>query len=113
MRRLCATVLVFEAIVIGLAIPVAITVGHVNPHAAGPAGGGLAGAGVLIAIAVSLRSLGDSGLRLALFAGTILQLLMIVSGIVVPVMYGLGTIFAVLWAIAIFLGRSAERTAPR
>ena len=28
MRRLCATVLVMEAIVIGLAIPVAITIGH-------------------------------------------------------------------------------------
>ena len=28
MRRLCATVLIFEAIVIGLAIPVAITIEH-------------------------------------------------------------------------------------
>ena len=33
MRRLCATVLIFEAIVIGLAIPVAITIEH-EPHAA-------------------------------------------------------------------------------
>ena len=42
MRRLCATVLVFEAIVIGLAIPVAITIEH-EPHlAAGLAGGVLA-----------------------------------------------------------------------
>ena len=30
MRRLCATVLIFEAIVIGLAIPVAITIEHVK-----------------------------------------------------------------------------------
>ena len=35
MRRLCATVLVMEAIVIGLAIPVAITIGHASPQAAG------------------------------------------------------------------------------
>ena len=42
MRRLCATVLVMEAIVIGLAIPVAITIGHAS-HAAGYAGGGAGG----------------------------------------------------------------------
>ena len=43
MRRLCATVLIFEAVVIGLAIPVAITIDH-EPHtAAGVAGGVLAG----------------------------------------------------------------------
>ena len=33
MRRLCATVLIFEAIVIGLAIPVAIRIGHVSAGA--------------------------------------------------------------------------------
>ena len=113
MRRLCATVLIFEAIVIGLAIPVAITVGHVARHAAGSGGGGLAGAAVLIAVAVSMRSLGDSGLRLALIAGSILQVLMIASGTVVSAMYGLGAIFAVLWTIAICLGHSAERATPR
>jgi hypothetical protein len=113
MRRLCATVLIFEAIVIGLAIPVAITVGHVSPHAAGPAGGGLAGAGVLIATAIAWRSLGPAVLRAALVAGSILQLLMIASGAVVPAMYALGAIFAVLWVIAIVLGRNAERVTPR
>ncbi len=49
MRRLCATVLVMEAIVIGLAIPVAITIGHAPPRAAGYAGGALALAAVLLA----------------------------------------------------------------
>ena len=111
MRRLCATVLIFEAIVIGLAIPVAITVGHA--HAAGPAGGGLAAAAVLIAVAVARRSAGPRGLRIALVTGTILQVLMIASGVVVPAMYVLGVIFGVLWTIAICLGRSAERAVPR
>ena len=34
MRRLCATVLIFEVIVIGLAIPVAITIARAGPTAA-------------------------------------------------------------------------------
>ena len=110
MRRLCATVLVMEAIVIGLAIPVAITVGHVSARSAGSAGGALAGAAVLAAVAVSLRS---TGLRIALVTGSILQLLMIASGAVVPAMYALGVIFGILWTIAICLGRSAERATPR
>lgn len=113
MRRLCATVLIFEAIVIGLAIPIAIKIEHVAPGSAGPAGGALAGLAVLVAVAISLRAIGTPGLRLALVTGSIVQVLMIASGVVVPPMYGLGVIFAVLWVIAIFLGRSAERAQPR
>src|SRR5215469_7284911 len=109
MRRLCATVLIFEAIVIGLAIPVAVRIGHVSASSAGPAGGALAGAAVVIAIAVSVRSTGLPGLRIALVTGSILQLVMIASGAVVPVMYALGVIFGIRWTAAILLGRSAER----
>ncbi len=39
MRRLCATVLIFEAVVIGLAIPVAVTIAHAKPVQAGVVGG--------------------------------------------------------------------------
>jgi Protein of unknown function (DUF4233) len=113
MRRLCATVLIFEAIVIGLAIPVAVRIGHVSAGSAGPAGGALAGAAVVVAIALSVRSTGLPGLRIALVTGSILQLVMIASGALVPVMYGLGVIFGVLWAIAILLGRKAERLEPQ
>jgi Protein of unknown function (DUF4233) len=113
MRRLCATVLIFEAIIIALAIPIAVNIEHVSGGSAGPAGGGLAGAAVLIAVAVSMRTIGEPGLRAALIAGSVLQVLMIVSGVMVPAMYGLGVIFAILWAIAIWLGRSAERAQPR
>jgi Protein of unknown function (DUF4233) len=109
MRRLCATVLIFEAIVIGLSIPVAITISHVSARSAGSAGGGLAVAAVLVAVAVSMRAIGASGLRIALVTGSLLQLLIIASGALVPAMYALGVIFAVLWVIAICLGRSAER----
>ena len=103
MRRLCATVLVMEAIVIGLAIPVAITIGHASPRVAGYAGGALALAAVLLAGVV-----GRPGLQVALVAGSVLQVLVIAAGALVPVMYALGVIFAGFWALAIWMGRRAE-----
>ena len=89
MRRLCATVLIFEVVVIGLAIPVAITIAHARPAAA-----------LVIAALV-----GRPGQGWALVAGTVLQVAVIATGVVVPAMYGLGVIFAALWLTAIWLGR--------
>jgi hypothetical protein len=99
MRRLCATVLVMEAIVIGLAIPVAITIGHAS-HAAGYAGGGLAVVAVLLAGVI-----GRPRMPWALIAGSVLQVLVIAAGVLVPVMYALGVIFAGFWILAIWMGR--------
>jgi 4-diphosphocytidyl-2C-methyl-D-erythritol kinase len=107
MKRLCATVLVMEAIVIGLAIPVAITIGHDPPAKAGLAGGCLAVAAVLLAGLVS-----RAASRGVLAAGSALQLLVIAAGVVVPVMYALGAIFAGFWALAIVMGRRAESPVP-
>ena len=99
MRRLCATVLIFEAIVIGLAIPVAITIEHESHRSAVVAGGVLAGVAVLLAAVV-----GRPGQRWALVAGSLLQAAVIATGVVVPAMFVLGPIFAALWAVAIWLG---------
>jgi hypothetical protein len=99
-RRLCATVLIFEVVVIGLAIPVAITIAHVRPAAAGITGGVLAVAALVIAGLV-----GRPGQGWALVAGTVLQAAMIATGVVVPAMYALGAIFGALWLTAIWLGR--------
>jgi hypothetical protein len=102
-RRLCATVLVFESVVIGLAIPVAITIAHTRPAQAGAAGGVLAAAALVIA-----GLAGRPGQRWALVAGTVLQAAVIATGAVVPAMYGLGVIFGALWLTAIWLGRRHE-----
>jgi uncharacterized protein DUF4233 len=100
MRRLCATVLIFEAVVIGLAIPVAITISHASPRAAGVAGGVLAAAALLLASLVA-----RSGRPWVIGAGTALQAAVIATGGIVTVMYALGVIFAALWLTAIWLGR--------
>ena len=100
MRRLCATVLIFEVVVIGLAIPVAITIGHSRPAQAGVVGGVLAVAALVIGGLV-----GRPGQGWTLVGGTVLQVAVIATGIVVPAMYGLGAIFGALWLTAIWLGR--------
>jgi hypothetical protein len=93
-------VLIMEAVVIGLAIPVAITIAHAGARPAGITGGVLAGAAVVLAAVV-----GRPRHRWALVAGTLLQVIVTATGVVVPVMYALGAIFAALWATAIWLGR--------
>jgi hypothetical protein len=107
MKRLCATVLIMEAIVIGLAIPVALTVQHASARSAG-----LAGA-VLAVAAVVLAALARWQLRWTLIGGSVLQILVIAAGSVVVVMYFLGAIFAALWVAGIVLGHRAEQVWTR
>jgi hypothetical protein len=104
MRRLCATVLIMEAIVIGLSIPVAVTIEHAPRGHAGLAGAVLAVAAVVLA-ALAVRG----PLRAALVAGSVLQALVIAAGVIVPAMYFLGGIFAALWVTGIWLGRRVEQ----
>ena len=99
MKRLCATVLIMEAVVIWLAIPVALAVDHASPRRAGVAGV------VLAVAAVALAALARRRLRWTLIGGSVLQALVIAAGAIVPVMYFLGAIFAALWVIGIGLGR--------
>jgi hypothetical protein len=99
MKRLCATVLIMEAVVIWLAIPVALAVDHASPRRAGVAGV------VLAVAAVGLAALARRRLRWTLIGGSVLQALVIAAGAIVPVMYFLGAVFAVLWIIGIRLGR--------
>ena len=103
LRQLCGTVLIMEAIVIGLAIPVAIVMEHLRHGVAGGVGGALAVCALLLSAVV-----GRPGMGWALWAGTALQVLVIAAGIVVPAMYVLGAIFAALWVTGIWLARRLE-----
>jgi hypothetical protein len=102
LRRLCASVLVFEAIVLILAVPVAITIEHLGHGVAGGVGGGLALAAVVLAGLVGR-------VRWALIAGTVLQVLIIVAGIEVPALYVLGVIFAAFWFTGIWMANRQEQ----
>jgi Protein of unknown function (DUF4233) len=59
----------------------------------------LAGAAVLLAGVVGRPRHGW-----ALAVGSLLQVAVIATGVLVPAMYGLGAVFAALWATAIWLG---------
>jgi 4-diphosphocytidyl-2C-methyl-D-erythritol kinase len=107
MKRLCSTVLIFEAIVIGLSIPVAVHIDHLTPHAAGLTGG------IAAAAAVVLATLARRLLRVTLVGGSLLQVFVIASGAVVPAMFFLGGIFAALWAVGIWLGYRVEHAASQ
>lgn len=105
MKRLCATVLIMEAIVLCLAAPVAVQMSHVAPRSAWLTGG------VAAAVAVVFAGLARRVLPATLAGGSLLQAFVIASGAVVPAMYFLGAVFAVLWATGIWLGYRVEHAA--
>ncbi|GGT09328.1 DUF4233 domain-containing protein [Nonomuraea spiralis] len=105
MRRLGASVLGMEAIVAGLITPVAITVGGIAPVLAVSVGIGLA---VLCVVAAGLlkRPIGY-------VAGSVIQVMAIATGFLVPTMFFLGAIFAALWITAIIVARRVEGVTSR
>lgn len=105
MRRLCASVLGMEAIVVGLFTPVAINTQGIAPAVAATVGLGLAVLCVLV-IGLLKRPFGY-------VAGSVLQVLAIASGLMVPMMFLLGSIFAALWITAIFVARRVEGVTSR
>ena len=102
MNRIAATVLVVEAIVIGLAIPVAVGVSDVAASTAVAVGLAVVVACLTAAMLVRKGAVGY-------YLGSVLQVVAIALGFVVPVMFVLGGIFALLWFLTLRLGREVER----
>ncbi len=100
-RMMCAAVLGFECIVLGLSSIVLITIEDVSVAKGLTAGLGLAVAAILIA--------GLLRYEWAYYAGFALQVAALALGIVVPAMIVLGAVFAALWTTAYVLGLKIER----
>lgn len=100
MRGMCAAMLFFEAIVLGLATPVMIGVEDVDTGVALGVGLGLAACALVIA--------GLLRWPWAYYGGHALQVAAIALGILVPIMFFIGAMFAALWFGAYFLGRRIE-----
>jgi hypothetical protein len=107
MKRLCATVLVMEAVVLCLAVPVAVQMNHRAPGAAWLA------AGIAAAAAVLFAGVARRILAVTLVGGSLVQVYVIAAGSIVPAMYFLGGLFAALWFIGIWLGYHAEHAASQ
>jgi len=100
-RGMCAAVLSLEAITLGLTTPVMITVADVSTGTAVAVGVGLAV--VCLLLAGMLRA------EWAYALGWAVQIAAIGLGFVIPLMFVLGGIFALLWGAAYFLGVKIER----
>ena len=104
-RRLTSSVLSMEFVVFWLAIIVAVVQSHVALDVALPVGIALA-LGCLVVAGMIRRPW-------AYGAGSVLQLLAIGCGFVVPVMFVVGALFAVLWTVALRMGDAAWRRAEQ
>jgi hypothetical protein len=98
---MCAAVLSLEAITLGLTTPVMITIADVSAGTAVAVGVGLAV--VCLLLAGMLRA------EWAYGVGWAVQVAAIGLGFVIPLMFVLGGIFALLWGAAYFLGLRIER----
>jgi len=101
MKTLCAAVLAFESIILLLAIPVAVQSDAVSPAV------GIGGGAILMLAAIYL-SAAQRRHNWALTAGWVMQAIMILLGFLVPIMFFLGVVFAILWFYAIRVGRQGD-----
>lgn len=100
-RGMCAAVLGLEAVVLGLTTPIMVVIAGVGLATALVVGLGLALACVLVA--------GMLRREAAYLAGWAIQVAAVALGLVVPLMFLLGGLFAALWATADLLGQRIER----
>ncbi|WP_460525679.1 DUF4233 domain-containing protein [Flindersiella endophytica] len=96
-----SAVLVFEAVVVGLAIPVAITLNGVSGAVAGTVGGVVAVC-CLVAAGLLRSPIGYT-------IGSVLQVVTFALGFVVPLMFVLGAAFGALWFYCLVLDRRLRR----
>ena len=100
-RMMCASVLGFECIVLGLVTPVLITVEGMDT-----------GLALFIGLGLAISALVVAGLlrfEWAYYAGFAIQVAGLALGFIIPVMFVLGLIFGALWTAAYVLGRKIER----
>jgi hypothetical protein len=100
MKMLAAVVLIMEALVVGFAMLVAKDLSHNSAIPASALGAGLA---VLAVLAAGLLRV-----RFGWLLGWFVQVLVIAAGVVVPMMYFLGALFAILFGAAIIVGKKGE-----
>jgi len=100
-RRLCAAILLLEAVVLGLSTPVLISVESVDTSRA-----------LWIGLGLTVACIVTAGLLRRAWAyslGWAIQVAAIALGFQVGAMFALGAIFLLLWLTAVRLGRTIDR----
>ena len=103
MRVLASTVLLCEAFVVFFASLVAKDLSGLSTSTA------LVGGGVVAVTCLLLCGMLRG--RWAYIAGSALQVVLVLSGFIVPAMFFVGGLFAVLWGTALHLGAKGDRIA--
>jgi hypothetical protein len=102
---MCAAMLTFEAILLGLSVPVMIAVEDVPP-----------GLALLLGLGLAVLCLLTAGMLRRPWGytvGHVLQVAAIALGFLVPAMFFVGGMFALLWVTAFLLGRRIEEDKRR
>lgn len=100
-RSMCAAILSLEAIALGLTTPVLIAVADVDVAPA-----------LVIGLGLTVLCILTAGMLRHPWAyslGWAIQVAAVALGVVVPAMFALGGVFALLWGMADVLGRRIER----
>ena len=105
MRGMCAAMLMLEAVILALAVPVMISVEDVSKPLALVSGLGLALLCVVTAGALRRPQ--------AYLVGHLIQVGAIGLGFLVTIMFFIGAIFAALWFGAFFVGKRIEEDKAR
>lgn len=100
MRTLCASTLIGEAFVIGLAGLVAMNLSGYSAGTVWAVCGGAMALCLLLCAVVTRPG--------AVAVGWVLQAALVAAGLVVPMMYFLGVVFAGLWWAAVHFGRRID-----
>ncbi len=103
MRVVLLSILVFEFIVFGLAIPVMILISDVPAVTAGVCGG--------VAALLALAAAGLLRRRPGYPLGWLTQLVGLALGLLTPAMFVVGGLFLALWVITYILGRRLDEQA--
>jgi hypothetical protein len=99
-RRLCAAILLLEAIVLALTTPVLFSLTDAGTTSVLLIGPGLTVAALVVAALLRFEP--------AYWLGWAIQVAAIAVGFVVATMFVLGAVFMALWATAYLLGRKIE-----
>jgi len=104
MKVVLPAILLLEAIVVALAIPVALAVDDRGPTSA-----------IVLGVLAILLALGSGAVRRprGVAVGWVLQVLVLLSGLVVPAMAVLGLIFLGVWVLGVIYGAKGDALAAK
>ena len=104
MKVVLPAILLLESIVVALAIPVALAVDDRGPASA-----------IVLGVLAILLALGSGAVRRprGVAVGWVLQVLVLLSGLVVPAMAVLGLVFLGVWVLGVIYGAKGDALAAK